>query len=204
MSKIIKILLIMVLPMILESVLSCCDCLEPSYLNYTNCSLTAQNFDNRGDTPEIIQSGAISKKAYGIRLTITRSENTCSTERQNSPFIQSAFATSCGCPPEYIYMPLDSIVNISVTSYNDFDASHAAGADVSEYFYVFRWNEFYTINEFTENLRGEEDYYLDPLKEIDLLMMSPPLYGTEHQFGISIELSDGRMLPAQTGKVQLI
>jgi hypothetical protein len=204
MSKIFKIVLIVIFPMIIESVLSCCECLEPTYLKYTNCTLTALSLDNTGPEPVVSTSGTIKKEAYGIRLNLTRTENTCRVQWNKSVFIQSVCATSCDCPPEYIYTPLDSIVKLTVTTYNDFDPGHAGGSDVTDYFYVFRWDEFYTIEEFTVNLRAEEDYYLDPLKEIDLLLMTPPSNGTEHQFEVSIELSDGRIMLAQTGKAELI
>ncbi|MGV8091386.1 MAG: DUF5034 domain-containing protein [Mangrovibacterium sp.] len=203
MKRINKIILILMLPLMVELIVSCCDCLETIFFDYTNCSLTINNLDNSDATPIIAQSKSISKKAYGIRVSINRSENICEVERNNSLFIQSAYATSCDCPPESQYMALDSIVSVAITTCNDFDSEHLGCSDVSELFYVFERNEFTSIPEYIGNVKTELYDFMNPTFEFDLLLMSPPTIGIEHQFEVTIELSDGRILNAQTGIIEL-
>lgn len=202
MKRINKIILILTIPLMVEFAISCCDCKETTFLNYTNCSLTINNLDNSGVSPVITQSTSISKNAYGIRISINRSESICEVKRNNSLLIQSAYATSCDCPPEVQYMPLDSIVSVIIITSNDFDSEHLRGSDVSKLFYVFKGNEFTKLSEYIENLETELYDYVTPTFEFDILLMSPPTIGIEHQFEVSIKLSDGRILNAQTGKIE--
>jgi len=191
------------LPLMVELVISCCDCIETTFLDYTNCSLTINNLDNSGVSPVIIQSNSISKNSYGIRLSIKRSENVCELKRTNSIFIQSANATSCDCPPEFLYMPLDSIISVKISTCNDFDSNHLGCSDITELFYVFQGNEFTVISDYIQDLETELYDIINPTFEFDILLMSPPTVGIEHEFEVSIELSDGRTLNATTGIVKL-
>lgn len=187
----------------IELVVSCCECIETTFLNYTNCSLSINNLDNSGVSPVITQATAISKNAYGVRISINRSESICEVKRNNSLFFQSANATSCRCPPEFQYMPLDSIISIVIVTVNDFDSEHKTGSDVSELFYTFKENEFTKLREYIKNLETELYDFVDPTFEFDILLMFPPTIGLEHQFEISIELSDGRIFKAHTRKIEL-
>jgi hypothetical protein len=203
MKRINKILIILILPLMVEIVISCCDCPETTILNYTNCSLFVTNLDNSGESPIISQSDSISKNAYGIKLSIIRNENTCELKKRNSIFIQSAYAYDCFCPPEIEYMPLDSIVSISITTTHDFDSEHLEYSDVSEYFYVFEYNEFTSIADYISSIETSIPDYFESTYEFDLLLMTPPTLGTEHQFEVNVELSDGRILSTQTEKIVL-
>lgn len=198
-----KIILIFTIPLIIQLIVSCCECIDTTFMNYTNCSLEIRNLDNSGELPLITHSTSISKYAYGIRVSITRSEGVC--EVINKPlFIQSAYATSCDCPPEYLYRPLDSIVLVVITTGNDFDSGHLKNSEVSDLFYVFRGNEFTGIPAYVKNLETELYDVVEPAFEFDIVLMSPPTIGVEHAFEVSVVLSDGRIHKAQTGKIQLI
>ena len=191
------------LPLMVELMVACCNCLEPTYFDYTNCSLTINNLDNSGAEPIVSQSNIISKDAFGIRVGIKRNENICKVKTNKSLFFQSAYARYCDCPPEFQYFPLDSITSVKVITNNDFNSGHLENADVSEYFYVFRGNEFSTIEEYVENIETTLYDFGNPTLEFDLLLMTPPTINTEHQFEIIVELSDGRIFNAQTELLEL-
>ena len=203
MKRINKIILVLMLPLILELVVSCCNCIETTYLNYTHCGLMIKNLDNSGASPVVAQSNSISKNAYGIRLSIKRSENYCELKRSNSFFIQSVYATSCDCPPEFQYMPLDSIVSVKLSTYSDFDSEHLAGSDITGLFYVYSGNEFIEISKYLKHVETELYNLMNPTFQFDILLMSPPIIGMAHEFEVLIELSDGRVFKSQTGIINL-
>ena len=191
------------IPLMVELVVSCCNCIETTYLNYTHCGLTIKNLDNSGASPVVAQSNSISKNAYGIRLSIKRSENYCELKRNNSFFIQSVYATSCDCPPEFQYMPLDSIVSVKLSTYSDFDSEHLAGSDITGLFYVYSGNEFIEISKYLKHVETELYNLMNPTFQFDILLMSPPIIGMAHEFEVLIELSDGRVFKSQTGIINL-
>lgn len=191
------------LPLLIELLVACCDCYEPVYFNYTNCSMTISNLDNSGVKPVVTESNTIAKDAFGIRVEIYRNEDICKVKPNHSLIFQSAYAMSCDCPPEFQYLPLDSITDVKITSLNDFDSEHLANADVSEYFYVKSGNGFTEISKFVENMHSTLYGLSDSGFEFDLLLMFPPTLGPEHQFAVEVELSDGRIFNVQTDVLEL-
>jgi len=203
MNKIFKVAAILVLPILVELIISCCDCPETISLDYTNCSMTVSNLDNSGPEPVVTQSEGVSKKAYGIRIAVSRNGSQCRANPIKQSLFASAHATKCDCPPEQEFLPKDSILSVRVITKFDFDATHPADSDVSEYFYVFSNGEFTAIDEFIGKLENRLYAFEKPDLEIDLLLMSPPSVGVGHQFTVSIELSDSRVLSARTNKINL-
>ncbi len=203
MNKIFKVIAILLLPFMIELITSCCDCPETTYLNYTNCSLAVNNLDNSGEEPVISQSAMIPKEAFGIRVSVGRSENVCKAETKSVSLFRSAYAFDCKCPPEQEYLPKDSIVSVKIHTTFIFDSTHAAGTDVSEYFFVYQYGEFMGIEEYIGKIQNRS-YALEYLKhEFDLLLMTPPGVEGQHQFTVSVELSDKRVLIAQTKIISL-
>lgn len=194
-----KIIIILLLPFLIEIVAACCDCVGTANFNYSNCSLSIENIDNSGPEPVITQDINIAKDIYGIQIIINRNENICKVNRYQPIFFQSAYAYSgCQCPPEEEYVALDSIVSIAIKTANDFDAEHLENTDISEYFYVYQGFEFSTIEEFITNSRTTLYNFENPDNTFNLLMITPPSIGAEHQFMVTVELSDGRTFEAQT------
>lgn len=197
-----KVLLILVLPLMVELMVACCDCLEPTYFNYSHCNLSLSNLDNSGSGPVVTQSNKISKDAFGIRVVIARNENICKIKNNKSFFLQSAYAISCDCPAEFQYTPLDSITAIKVITTNAFNSAHLENTDVSQYFYVLLGSEFLTIEEYLNSIEFSLYALEDQMLEFDVIMMTSPNIGTEHDFKITVELSDGRSFNAQTGPIE--
>lgn len=191
----------------MDLLIACCNCPEPVLSQYTNCSLEIQNLDNAGTELKASTNNEIPKKAFGIRLKINLKEDMC-MGTVPTLFMSSANAFSCDCYPEWIASPIDSITSIHIYTVNEFDATHPAGVDVSDYFHVFEFNEFYRLPEYiNRHTNILFDYYIDdfiiPL-QWDLLLMSAPTSGVEHQFKVQVNLSDGRVLSMLTNKVNLI
>ena len=182
----------------LELLVACCYCDQTIHYSYSNCSMTVSNLDNTGSHPFVTPWNTVAKEAYGIRVEIFRNEHICKVKPNNSLVFQSAYAMSCDCPPEFVYLPIDSITDLKITSLNDFDAEHLANADVSEYFYVRNENNFIEIAKYLAD-NGSISYDIKyPSLEFDLLLMFPPSMGTDHQFAVEVALSDGRIFNAQT------
>ena len=201
------IILFLLLAPIINSCDSCCGCEEPKRVNYSHKTLMLKNLDNSGET--IVESDVLqfNKNAYGIRLYLTREENTVAYAKQINPiFIQSAYAFDCFCLPEYVYKASDSIISMKIITLNKFDDQHFVNSDITDYFRIA--GSYSTI----ENHVAKERYtiecdfatFLDEKSRIDLLLMTAPTMDNKHQFKIEVELSDGRILEEQTPEIELL
>lgn len=195
-----KILFFLFLPLLTELVLSCCDCPETQTLHYTNKTMLLQHLDNSGSGPVVTTSGRVPKAAYGIRIDVVREKTAA---HRKTLFLPAAYAYSCGCPPPLEILPRDSITAIRVFTLQDFDASHAAGSDVSGYFKSYTPYYFLSI---TDYLQKSRTVLLDESElstRVDLLLMTPPALNTLHQFRVRLTLSDGRTLEQETTPIDL-
>ncbi len=97
-----KVLLVFVFPVVANLIIGCCDCLETTLLDYTNCDISLSNLDNAGPEAVVSTSNSIRKEAFGLRVTVDRKEDLC--HNILAPlFITPAYAISCDCPPEVLY-----------------------------------------------------------------------------------------------------
>jgi len=207
-----KVAFLIFLPMIAEVVIACCDCGVPLLKNYSNQFLAVDNLDNSGEEPVVTTLPTVPKLAYGVRIYIKREIVAC-----NHPvtpgFIQSAYAFSCDCPPALQIAAKDSIVAINLLSAYDFDADHVAGSDVTEYFRVFEYRSFRTVNEYLEDQNGFDDHTisrwtLEDESQLDfkltMLLMKAPAIQVSNKFRIRVAFSDGRVLEQETTAIDLI
>jgi hypothetical protein len=196
-----KVLFFLLLPLLAELVLSCCDCPDTVTLHYTNRTMLVKNLDNRGSGPVVAASNTVPKAAYGIRIELVR-EKTAALRK--SLFLPAAYAFSCGCPPPMEIRPGDSITALQVFTVRDFDASHAAGSDISAYFKGYNPYYFLSIPDYLEKwgtlLYNESEL----LTKVDLLLMTPPAVTGVHQFRVRLTLSDGRVLEQDTPTIELV
>jgi hypothetical protein len=202
--KINKILFFLLFPLITELVVSCCDCnIETLIGHYTNKDIVLTNIDNSGSEPITTTANSVPKQAYGIRTQLNREKTACLSPSK-SIFIQTAYATSCNCPPPNQLLARDSVTAIQIFTLNDFDANHPANSDVSDYFRIFKGSSFSTISDFIidYNTILYDESELELL--FDVLLMTPPILNQKHYFKIKISLSDGRTLEATTTSIDLI
>jgi hypothetical protein len=190
---------------------ACCPCdVETQRRNYSHKALLLKNLDNSGEKAIETEALQLNKNAYGIRLYLEREKIVVArTKSINSFFIQSAYATSCECPPEFLYYPNDSIVSIKIFTVNNFDNQHLENSDVTDYFRVA--GSYSTIESYVAKMRYTfaSDYaygfeYWEQEFKLDLLLMTAPTANNKQQFEIQVALSDGRILKQQTLEIELL
>ena len=198
-----KVAFLLLFPFIAQVVISCCNCMETTTYYYSNRALSVSNLDGSGHQAVLSQSATILKKAYGIRVDLVREQVACSP-RWQSPFINSAYAFSCKCPPAQEYLARDSITSIRIITNFAFDSNHPAGSDVSAYFKIFKAYTFYTIGDYLRYTPVTLHDQRELSVSIDFLLMEPPTLGSDHHFKVQYMLSDGRVLERETSPVKLI
>ena len=199
-----KVVFLLLFPLLAEVVVSCCNCVEPVIQRYTNKTISVTNLNNSGAAPESTNADTVVKRAFGIRVLLERERLACLEKKMPSLFMQSAYAFSCGCEPALQYLPKDSIESISIYTLNEFDNSHAAGADVSDYFKVYGDYHFRTIENYVKNTSPTLFNDQDLKPQIDFLLMTAPAVSGEHRFRVQIKLSDGRILQSESSPIKLV
>lgn len=186
---------------------SCCNCdVETQYGNYSHKTVLLKNLDNSGAEAIESESLQLNKNAYGIRLYLEREKVAVACGNPiNSIFVQSAYATSCDCPPDFVYYANDSIVSIKIVAINDFDDLHLKNSDVTDCFRVA--NSFSTIDRHVDKMYYTFEYDFEHWGrdiKLDLLLMTVPTADNKQQFEVQVALSDGRILKQQTPEVELL
>ncbi len=202
------ILFLLLLP-IVDLFFACCPCdVTTKHVKYSHKTLSLKNLDNSGENAIESEASELNKNAYGIRLYLAREKNTIAQniKQINSIFIQSAYATSCECPPEYIFSASDSIISIKIFTLNNFDNQHFENSDITDYFRIA--HTYSSVKDHLTSIHYTYEYDIQELTEktleIDLLLMIAPEINSNHQFKIQIALSDGRVLEQQTREVKLL
>lgn len=198
--------------MIAEVVIACCDCGVPLLKNYSNQFLAVDNLDNSGEEPVVTTLPTVPKLAYGIRIYIKREIVACN--RTVTPgLFPSAYAYSCECPPSLQIAAKDSIVAITILSTFDFDANHAAGSDVTEFFSIFQHRTFRTVDEYLEDPNGYDKHDISNWTlqdesqldfELTMLLMKAPAIQVSNKFMIRVAFSDGRVLEQETTAIDFM
>jgi hypothetical protein len=196
-----KVIIVLLIPVGINLIIGCCECLDSVFFEYTNCSVSLENLDNSEEAIQVSSDNQVPKAAFGLRLKLERKQDMCSKSWEPL-FITGAFATTCDCPPEIIFQPLDSVLSVRIKTQSDFDATHPAGSDLSEYFSILSYREFIPLAEYLDDLQNDL-YYLLPL-EFDLMLMTAPPLSGDYQFEVEIELSDGRKLSNTSPTVTLL
>ena len=198
-----KIILLLLFPFIVNLIVSCCNCLGSLIHHYTNKTLLVSNLDNSGQEPREISSGSVFKKAYGIRVKLTREKIAC-IDKPKIMLGQPAYAYGCRCDPADQFLPNDSIAAIQVITLTDFNSSHPANTAISTYFKVYANYYFRTLDEFVKNTDASFTEEKELQLTLDLLLMTPPDSNGPHQFKVQIVLSDGRILEQDTQTIDFI
>lgn len=194
-----KVLIILLIPLLAELMVACCDCEEPYSNFYSHVLLNISNLDYSGAQLVISSDGRVPAAAYGIRLQIARQQNDQPLAMLSSPvFISRAHAISCDCPPPLEILPLDSITDIRIITLEDFDDAYPAMSDVSDLFRVFQHFNYLILDQFLEQTTWTLYYDQDYLLELNCLLMQPPTRKGHHRFRVQLLLSDGRILEQET------
>lgn len=199
----------MALAIVTQIVIACCSCKQTTFGKYTHKSIDVVNLDTSGSEIIVARSNAVFKNSYGIELLFHRSRIACAMP-VGSLFISTSYAHSCSCPPEVEILAQDSITQVHVITLRDFDESHPAGSDISDYFKIRPYGNSYNTLKYYDSV-GAENYTSDLNHKADnldrserLLLMTPPAIGKLHIFKVQVRLSDGRVLQAKTPEVELL
>ncbi len=196
-----RIIALMLLPLLLDVlIVSCCDCAPPENFSYTNCTVETQNLNNAGPKAEVTNADNVPKEAFGLRLTINRRKNVCMNSAPPM-FSSSAYAFDCDCD-RINFNSLDSIKLLEVYTINDFDSTHLAGTNVTDYFKAYR-SQYIGLTRYAEILQEEFYSLSDTTATVDLLLLNTPTNEGPHQFRTEIKLSDGRVLESISSSILL-
>lgn len=192
-----KILLLLLLPFVTEFLAGCCGrCDTPLPGTYTNNLLTVAAIDNSGEHWKLSGTSPVIKTAYGIQLQISRKQIVRNALKPGALFSRSAYALSCRPCDKADLSPKDTIVDIQVISFNDFDDTHLANADISAYFKVLEQSTYASIPDHLAQMPLHIDNIFDMGISANLMLVTPPARSGEYGFFVKLLLSDGRMLSA--------
>lgn len=120
---------------LLVMVNACCHCEPERTRFYTTERIVAQNvhFEILGDTAfsySIVNKDSVARMNYGLQVQFDTKETVFSKFEFNG-LMPSAFACKCG---QGYFSPRDTLKSIRIFTLKDFDASHPAGSELSDYF----------------------------------------------------------------------
>ncbi len=190
------------LPFVIYVISGCCDCEDSDFSNYTNCSFEIKNLDHSGADLFITDESQVKKEAFGLQLQLSRKEDICLIKKPL--FISTAYGTSCDCPPEKIYQPLDTISNIKITTLQDFDNTHLANTEITDYFQALQSTEYLPISEFLNRKNGQLLSTFDFELVLNCMLLIPPTSSGIYQFQVDIALSDGRTFSKTSDSIELL
>ena len=201
MNKNIKLtLLALITPLIFDMMIACKTEHSPGGY-YSTKSFSLNNLDNSVSAPFITTSDSVLKRAYGIDMHLIRDQ--VGFINNTHPFLsQSAYAYDPSVDIGLSF-PVDSIVSIQIFTIYDFDSSHPASSEITDYFKVYQNYSFTAVKDYFNSLN--QLFPLSDLQlDIELLLMTAPTMNTKHQFEIKITISDGRILEQETTPINLI
>jgi len=215
--KIKKITIVLMVPVIIELMIACCNCDDYPFNNYyehhaffSHSEMLAYSIDNSGPFSQLPLNDSVNANTYGIRIILDRQEVIPEENQQlallrSVSLMQSAYAFSCYCPNEVFFEPADWIDSIHITTINEFDAFHPAGSEVSDYFLVLRWGDMVPLDQLPDYVINTPFDPEDKTLEINALLMNAPDpdLPENHAFNLEIYLSDGRILQTETEEITL-
>lgn len=199
-----RVLILFTVTFIIQIVGSCCGCAgcEEALTNhYSFKSVAVTHLDNSGAKP-IASSGPVLKYAYGVGVTIEREQLAMISDVPRYSFFQSAYACDC-VGNEYI--PKDTLSTFKIFTVNDFDDTHPAGSDVSDYYRISNLNAYTQLDHYVDMYGFDTLYGPSQLQStLEILLMTPPTLNTTHQFRIELVLTDGRVMEQMTTPIDLV
>ncbi len=161
---------------------------------FSNCDISLENIDNSGASWVSSETDSIEKEAFGIGITVSRSESICSHLILKG-FGSSAFAFSCDCITEPSVLSNDSVVRFEIISLHNFNDTIEASSAIGDLFFS---SKGYQNNDYLLTALNSATHTLnEPFKETLLLMTAPTKPGY-YGFKVEMEMSDGRILTDET------
>lgn len=134
-------------------------------------------------------------KATDVVLEVTFNEQavTCKANKVVNPFITAAYACT---PPPPTYFHKDGIVQVSITSNNNYDDSHAAGSDLSAYFEIPTLEKLNEVGVANGDINDFETNHHIALKQA-------PQFAGKYNFTIQYHLASGAIVEATSGAINI-
>ncbi len=178
--------------------LTCCSscCGDSRCVSSELVSIEVHHLDNGGPQPVPIVSDSISAFSYAIEVNYhgRALEGLCSNFFRDvaRSFSNPGMAFSCA---RDVYLSPDTIQQVLIYSTTDFDPTHPAGTDLSEYFIE---------KTITAVLPSSFDQpYWPEILEVRFLLFTAPITQSQHRFLIDVHLTNGRILSDSTEQIVL-
>jgi hypothetical protein len=147
------------------------------------------SYFNRSTDSTLSDSSSVKATEFGIAVAFRQNSYQCKNE-SNFSFISKAYAYK----PSIQYYNLDTIKSISITSNQDFDASHAAGALLNDCFIIPDLDSINISNAYFDNAFG-----------FNLLLKKMPSAEKYHQFTVKATVqSSNKVLTYTYGVIEIL
>lgn len=195
------------LPYIIEAIFACTS--EEPLCNPGNRSsayklkaVEAVHLEHDGSKFNLVSTDRISRTDYGILVDfelefLQTAMNGTSDSNNAFSFIPSAFA--CSQPLEMY--PMDTLADFTISTLQKFDASHDAGADVSELFEIVDMNSVKTLDNYVSYFASSKE---NQKTAFALKLTALPNNDGPFEFKLEVSLKDGRKLETTTTAIELI
>lgn len=157
-------------------------------LSNANAYIFTSSYSGKVDEGNFVKA-----ENLNIKVTLVDTTYTCKANRTFNPFMTSAYA--CTPPPPRLVRN-DQIVNVSIISDNNYDDSHKAGSDLSNYFDMPELSELNATGFTSTNNKELETSHL-------FILNKAPSMNMDHNFTIQYHLASGNMFEATTYTVKV-
>ncbi len=196
-----KIFFVFGLALIAQLIVACvnCNCPPTRTIYFTNKGLSLKNMDLSLPQPMITNAVTISNANYGIQVLLQTALLTMGKQHTTWGLMQSAYACSCN---EDDLISKEDILSLKIVSNNDFDTSHPKNTDLSLY---FKARKGATIIPIADYIKISNDINYDTMYAFyeGIFLQVTPNLNKKHKFKLTMTLSDGRILEAETPEVEL-
>jgi hypothetical protein len=179
-----------------------CDNSKTYYFKWDEISLKNIEFYKVGNCIRIreTEQQELSPLTYGIKIKFDY-QLIASIFNSKTNLIQKASAYTV---PTDEYILKDKIISISIETLKDFNSSHLAGSDVSEYFNALWDNGFVTIDSIIKDSNGINHSKIMEFElnaEFLLHLNENPILGQTQQFEVFVTFESGNSLSAISSEI---
>ncbi|RZK50897.1 MAG: DUF5034 domain-containing protein [Pedobacter sp.] len=196
-----KIIFVFAIALSLQLISGCvdCNCGPVKDIYFTKKGLSLKNLDGSLPEPKVTKDSVIGSAKYGIQMQFATEQLALNYHKVNWGLMSTAMACSC---EEDNVIGKEDILAVAIFSNNDFDASHPKNTDLSLYFKAKLNDAHIPIDDYLKTLKDLKHSAIIAFYQWIFLQQAPTA-SKNHKFRVKINLSDGRVLEAETTEVQL-
>ena len=183
----------------IDLISSCCNCPETKWSSYTNADIVIQLIDYSKTDPIYGVKDTLFASSAGIRVRL-RKEKIARLNCPPSILFGSLHAFSCGCEPDPLFKPKDSLVSFKIITEYDMNDKYKAGAIVNEAFMVGKppFSDYMTIEAHLKNRQARNTLsnydFIKDYEDFDIYLKDKIYKNVSFRINVIMELSDGRVL----------